>query len=41
MKDSAGSKSGLRLAYLDNIRIFLTGLVIVHHATLAFGGRGS
>ena len=41
MKDSTGQKSGSRLAYLDNIRIFLTALVIVHHSTLAFGGGGS
>jgi glucan biosynthesis protein C len=41
MKDLALPKSGARLAYLDNIRIFLTALVIVHHATLAFGGGGS
>jgi glucans biosynthesis protein C len=41
MKDLAVPKSGARLAYLDNIRIFLTALVIVHHSTLAFGGSGS
>ena len=41
MKDSAEPKSGSRLAYLDNIRIFLTALVVVHHSTLAFGGGGS
>ena len=40
MKDSAEPKSGSRLAYLDNIRIFLTALVIVHHASIAFGGGG-
>ena len=41
MKDLAVPKSGARLSYLDNIRIFLTALVIVHHSTLAFGGGGS
>jgi glucans biosynthesis protein C len=41
MKDLAEPKSGSRLAYLDNIRIFLTALVIVHHSSIAFGGGGS
>jgi glucans biosynthesis protein C len=40
MKDLAQPKSGSRLAYLDNIRIFLTALVIAHHASIAFGGGG-
>jgi len=40
MKDLAEPKSGSRLAYLDNIRIFLTALVIAHHASIAFGGGG-
>jgi glucan biosynthesis protein C len=30
-----------RLFYLDNLRIYLTILVILHHATLAYGGSGS
>ena len=29
-----------RMFYLDNIRIYLTILVILHHATLAYGGNG-
>ena len=29
-----------RFFYLDNIRIYLTILVILHHATLAYGGTG-
>ena len=29
-----------RLFYLDNLRIYLTILVILHHATLAYGGTG-
>jgi len=40
MKEIATSKSASRLAYLDNIRIFLTALVIVHHVSIAFGGGG-
>ena len=29
-----------RMFYLDNVRIYLTILVILHHATLAYGGSG-
>jgi len=29
-----------RMFYLDNLRIYLTILVILHHATLAYGGNG-
>jgi surface polysaccharide O-acyltransferase-like enzyme len=29
-----------RMNYLDNLRIYLTILVITHHATLAYGGSG-
>jgi surface polysaccharide O-acyltransferase-like enzyme len=29
-----------RFFYLDNLRIYLTILVILHHATLAYGGNG-
>ena len=29
-----------RLYYLDNLRIFLTGLVICHHTAIAFGAPG-
>jgi surface polysaccharide O-acyltransferase-like enzyme len=30
----------MRFFYLDNLRIYLTILVILHHATLAYGGMG-
>ena len=30
-----------RLYYLDNLRIYLTILVILHHAALAYGGSGN
>jgi hypothetical protein len=30
-----------RLLYLDNLRAFLTGLVICHHSAVALGGPGS
>jgi surface polysaccharide O-acyltransferase-like enzyme len=33
-------KQTKRMVYLDNIRIFLTIIVILHHATLAYGGMG-
>jgi peptidoglycan/LPS O-acetylase OafA/YrhL len=29
-----------RLFHLDNLRVFLTILVIVHHASIAYGGGG-
>jgi surface polysaccharide O-acyltransferase-like enzyme len=37
----SGAKPGARLIFLDNLRIYLTILVIVHHAALAYGGAGS
>jgi peptidoglycan/LPS O-acetylase OafA/YrhL len=40
MKTTAVPKAASRLAYLDNIRVYLTILVIVHHASIAFGGSG-
>ena len=30
-----------RMHYLDNLRIYLTVLVILHHAALAYGGAGN
>ena len=33
-------KPGSRLFYLDNLRIYLTILVILHHAAIAYGGSG-
>jgi len=41
MQAKSIAPSTSRLSYLDNIRIFLTALVIAHHASLAFGGGGS
>jgi len=29
-----------RTSYIDNLRIYLTALVILHHASLAYGGTG-
>jgi hypothetical protein len=29
-----------RVVYLDNLRIYLTILVILHHAAIAYGGGG-
>jgi surface polysaccharide O-acyltransferase-like enzyme len=40
MKNPSDPKTGSRLAYLDNMRIYLTVLVILHHASIAFGGGG-
>jgi len=36
MKPQAPPKTASRLAYLDNIRIYLTVLVIVHHASVGW-----
>lgn len=33
-------KQSNRMHYLDNIRLYLTIIVILHHATLAYGGTG-
>ena len=33
-------RTGERLFHLDNLRIFLTILVILHHASIAYGGAG-
>lgn len=35
------SSSGSRLHHLDNLRIFLTSLVIIHHTAIPYGGLGS
>jgi len=40
MKSQAAPKTASRLAFLDNIRIYLTILVILHHSSIAFGGGG-
>jgi hypothetical protein len=36
MSDRASTKPRPRLLYLDNLRIYLTVLVILHHAALAY-----
>ncbi len=41
MKTASSPSSGSRFAFLDNLRIYLTILVILHHTALAFGGSGS
>jgi glucan biosynthesis protein C len=40
MKTQLDARSGSRLFYLDNLRVFLTVLVILHHASIAYGGSG-
>jgi glucan biosynthesis protein C len=40
MKTQTDAKSGSRLFYLDNLRIYLIILVILHHASIAYGGSG-
>jgi surface polysaccharide O-acyltransferase-like enzyme len=40
MKTEANGVSRTRLFYLDNFRVFLTILVILHHAAIAYGGIG-
>jgi glucan biosynthesis protein C len=35
------STKGARLAYLDNYRIFLIILVVLHHTSMAYGGNGT
>ena len=41
MAEQASAKPRARLFYLDNLRIYLTILVIFHHAALAYGGAGN
>jgi glucan biosynthesis protein C len=40
MTEQTSAKPRTRLFYLDNLRIYLTILVIFHHAALAYGGAG-
>lgn len=40
MQSEMQEKSGSRLFYLDNLRIFLTILVILHHTAIAYGASG-
>ena len=41
MAEQASAKPRSRLFYLDNLRIYLTILVVLHHAALAYGGAGN
>jgi len=41
MAEQASAKPRTRLFYLDNLRIYLTILVVFHHAALAYGGAGN
>ena len=41
MAEQASAKPRTRVFYLDNLRIYLTILVILHHAALAYGGAGN
>lgn len=41
MRTQMDGNVGARLFSLDNLRIYLTVLVIVHYVTLAYGGAGS
>jgi glucan biosynthesis protein C len=41
MARQASAKPRARLFYLDNLRIYLTILVVLHHAALAYGGAGN
>ena len=41
MSEQASAKPRTRLFHLDNLRIYLTILVILHHAALAYGGLGN
>jgi glucan biosynthesis protein C len=40
MEAKTGDKPKTRLFYLDNFRIYLTILVILHHTAIAYGGSG-
>lgn len=40
MSDQTGNKPQARLFHLDNLRIYLTILVIFHHTAIAYGGVG-
>ncbi len=40
MNTQPDEKSGSRLFYLDNLRIYLTILVVLHHTSISYGGAG-
>ncbi|NYT00991.1 MAG: acyltransferase, partial [Methanocellales archaeon] len=39
MPENVSSKSG-RILYIDNIRLFLIVLIVIHHVAVAYGGSG-
>ena len=41
MTEQAKTKPRTRILYIDNLRIYLTLLVIFHHAAVAYGGSGA
>ena len=41
MTEQAKAKPRTRVFYIDNLRIYLTLLVIFHHAAVAYGGSGA
>jgi glucan biosynthesis protein C len=41
MAEQISAKPRTRVFFLDNLRIYLTILVILHHAALAYGGAGN
>ena len=40
MKNAENKKSKNRLLYIDNIRLLLTILIVLHHVAVAYGGSG-
>jgi surface polysaccharide O-acyltransferase-like enzyme len=40
MAEQSGDHSRRRIFYLDNLRVYLTILVILHHAAMAYSGTG-
>ena len=37
---SSSSRTRQRMFYVDNLRIYLTVLVVLHHVAVAYGGSG-
>jgi hypothetical protein len=40
MNEQMSAKPPARLFYLDNLKVFLTILVVLHHVACAYGGDG-
>ena len=40
MIEQKSAKPSARILYLDNLRVYLTILVILHHAAMAYSGTG-